>query len=317
MIIIGIDPNPGSHTAVALDKNGTVLANKTVSNDSQGLKKLRKWLKKFEVKVCGIEGANNPFSRELSRMLLEKGYRIVNIHPSLTSQYRGKRGMNKTDEIDAENVARAVFANPKLADFKPLASIEELKQLSRTRAKLVKNRKALRLSILTLTEQQAHKALDAIITVLTAEIKKLEVAMKKLVNDLMPELLKLHGISVVHASILLSEIGDVRLFRSQHAFATYAGCAPIQRSSGNNIRYQVNKGGNRILNSVFHMMIQIRLRRCDKTKTYIDKKVKEGKTKRSAFRCLKTHIARQVYRFMLRFRLLKPKPLFLINSLNY
>lgn len=299
MIIIGIDPHPGSHTAAALDKNGAVLGFKTVNNDVQGLDELKKWLKKFDVEVCGIEGANNPFSRDLSKALLEKGYRIVNVHPSLTSQYRSKRGMNKTDEIDAENIARAVLANPKLANFKPLPSIEDLKQLTRTRAKLVEERKALRLSILTLTEQQAYKALDAVITALTTEIKSLEAAMKKLVNDLMPELLTLSAISVVHASVLLSEVGDVRLFRSQHAFATFSGCAPIQRSSGNNIRHQINKGGNRILNSVFHMMIQIRLRRCDKTKAYIEKKVKEGKTKRSAFRCLKTHIARQVYRFML------------------
>jgi len=299
MTIIGIDPHPGSHTAAALDNNGAVLGFKTVNNDVQGLNELKKWLKKFDVGVCGIEGANNPFSRDLSNSLLEKGYRIVNVHPSLTSQYRSKRGMNKTDEIDAENVARAVLANPKLVDFKPLASIENLKQLTRTRAKLVEERKALRLSILTLTEQQAYDALDAVITALTTEIKKLELAMKKLVNDLMPELLKLHAISIVHASVLLSEVGDIRSFRSQHAFATFAGCAPIQRSSGKNIRHQVNKGGNRILNSVFHMMIQIRLQRCDKTKAYIDKKIKEGKTKRSAFRCLKTHIARQVYRFML------------------
>jgi len=299
MTIIGIDPHPGSHTAAALDKNGKILGHKTVNNDFEGLTSLLKWLKEFKVEQCGIEGANNPFSRDLSSRLLNEGYYIVNVHPSLTSQYRSKRGLNKTDEVDAENIARAVIANPDLNEFKPQEAIEELKQLTRIRAKLAEERTALRLSIKTIKAPQAHQALEAVITTLTTEIKALEAAMKDLVNKLMPELVTLQGIAVIQASTLLSEIGDIRCFRSQHSFAMFAGCAPIERSSGGSKRRQVNRGGNRRLNSVFHMMIQVRLRWDDNTKTYVEKKIKEGKTKRSAFRCLKTHIARQVYRFML------------------
>lgn len=299
MTIIGIDPHPGSHTAAALDKNGKVLGHKTVKNDIEGITSLKKWFKEFDVELCGVEGANNPFSRELSASLLEEGYQIVNVLPSLTSQYRSKRGRNKTDEVDAENIARAVLANPDLTEFKPQATIEDLKQITRARGNLAKERTALRLSILTITEQHASKALEAVITTLTTQIKELETIMEVLVNKLMPELMTLQGIAVVQASTLLSEIGDIRCFKSQHAFAIFAGCAPIERSSGNTIRRQVNRGGNRRLNSVFHMMIQVRLRWSDETKTYIEKKIKEGKTKRSAFRCLKTHIARQVFRFML------------------
>lgn len=299
MTIIGIDPHPESHTAAALDKNGKVQSHITVKNDAEGLRLLHKWLENFEVEICGIEGANNPFARNLSAYLLEEEYRIVNVHPSLTSQYRSKRGMNKTDEIDAENIARAVLANPNLVDFKPQALIEELKQITRTRANLSEQRSSLRLSISTLREQHAIHALNAVITTLSNQIKELENIMKQLVNKLMPELMSLTGIAVIQASTLLSEIGDIRCFRSQHAFAMYAGCAPIERSSGGNKRRQVNRGGNRKLNCVFHMMIQVRLRFDDETKTYIEKKLKEGKTKRSAFRCLKTHIARQVFLFML------------------
>ena len=47
------------------------------------------------------------------------------------------------------------------------------------------------------------------------------------------------------------------------------------------------------------MMAQLRLRLDEDTKVYMSKKLAEGKTKRAALRCLKTYIARAVYRFML------------------
>ena len=123
--------------------------------------------------------------------------------------------------------------------------------------------------------------------------------MKKVVDELMPELLTVQGVGTVHAATLLAEAADVRRFRSQHAFAMFAGCAPVESSSGGQKRRQLNIGGNRRLNRTFHMMTQVRLRCDDATKAYIDKKQGEGKTLRAALRCLKTHLAREVFRFML------------------
>jgi hypothetical protein len=37
MVIIGIDPHPESHTAVALDQNGKRLGHLTISNCPEGL----------------------------------------------------------------------------------------------------------------------------------------------------------------------------------------------------------------------------------------------------------------------------------------
>ena len=65
----------------------------------------------------------------------------------------------------------------------------------------------------------------------------------------MPELLDELGIGTIHAATLLAETGDPRCFRSQHSFAMYAGCAPIERSSGSQHRRQLNTGGNRIFES--------------------------------------------------------------------
>ena len=299
MVIIGIDPHPKSHTVAALDKQGKALGQLTVSNNCGGLEKLQGWLAGHEVQKCAIEGANNPFARALSQGLLGQGYRVVDVSPSLTSQYRSKRGRKKSDLVDAENVARVALANPELSAFALQQTVEDLKSLTRTREALVKQLTAHRLSLRSTELVVARQALEAVVKVLTEQLKELEAEMKRLVNDLMPELLEVQGIGVVHAATLLAEAGDVRRFRSQHAFAMYSGCAPVEHSSGGQQRRQLNIGGNRRLNRTCHMIVQVRLRCDETTKAYLDKKQRQGKTRRAALRCLKTYVARELFRFML------------------
>jgi transposase len=298
MTIIGVDPHPGSHTAVALNEQGKRLGTLTFENTEGGLAQFQSWLSAYEIERCAIEGANNPFARSLSQFVLKTGHRLVDVSPSLTSQYRSKRGYKKSDDIDAENVARVALANPELSRFAFQAKIEELKTLTRTRETLVEHLKAQRLSYTTLQLETVKQSLQKVMDVLQEQIKVLEKAMLNLVKALMPELLEVKGIGVVLAATLLAEAGDVRRFGSQHSFAMFAGCAPVERSSGGCQRRQLNSGGNRRLNRTFHMLAIIRLRLDDATKDYLTKKKAEGKTKRAALRCLKTHLARSIFRFM-------------------
>jgi transposase len=299
MTIIGVDPHPGSHTAVALNEQGKRLGTLTFQNSEGGLSQFQAWLSGYAIERCAIEGANNPFARSLSQLVLKAGHQLVDVSPSLTSQYRSKRGYKKSDEVDAENVAKVALANPEIAHFASQAKIEELKTLTRTRETLVEHLKAQRLSLTTLSVELARQALEQVIAVMQEQIKQLEKAMHTLVKDLMPELLEVKGVGVILAATLLAETGDVRRFRSQHSFAMFAGCAPIERSSGGCQRRQLNLGGNRRLNRTFHRLAIIRLRLDDDTKDYLTKKKAEGKTKRAALRCLKTHLARSIFRFML------------------
>lgn len=299
MVIIGVDPHPQSHTAAALDKQGKVLGHFTLNNDAAGLGALQSWLSGYTVVKCAIEGANNPFARRLSQTLREQGHEVIDVSPSLTSQYRSKRGRKKSDEVDAENVARAALANPELTTFAPRQAVEDLKHLTRTREALAKQLTAHKLSLASLELEAARQAVEAVIAVLKEQLKTLEQAMKTLVDELMPELLEVFGVGVVHAATLLAEAGDVRRFRSQHAFAMYSGCAPVERSSGGQKRRQLNIGGNRRLNRTFHMIAQVRLRHSEPTKAYLNKKQQQGKTRRAALRCLKTYLARELFRLML------------------
>ena len=103
----------------------------------------------------------------------------------------------KSDEVDAENVARAALANPKLSGFQPTKQVEDLKHLTRTREALAKQLNAHKLSLASLELAAARHAVEAVVVVLKEQLKKLEQAMKTLIDELMPELLEVFGVGVV------------------------------------------------------------------------------------------------------------------------
>ncbi|WP_411088530.1 transposase [Streptomyces sp. 061-3] len=60
------------------------------------------------------------------------------------------------------------------------------------------------------------------------------------------------GLGIVLAAEVIGHVGDATRFPTEHHFASYTGSAPLDASSGNNIRHRLNTGGNRALNSVLH-----------------------------------------------------------------
>jgi len=140
MIILGVDPHPSTHTAVALDSRGVVLDALTVQNDADGPNQLCIWSARFEGHCWATEGAGNRYVAPLLALVLAQDAPVVHSHPSLTSQCRAQRG-KKNDLVDAENVARVLLANPHLPPYRPCHQRSRLQELSRTRDKLAKQRK--------------------------------------------------------------------------------------------------------------------------------------------------------------------------------
>ena len=86
--------------------------------------------------------------------------------------------------------------------------------------------------------------------------------------------------------------------RSEAAFARLAGAAPIPASSGQTIRYRLDRSGDRKLNRALHLILVTRKRTHPPTKAYIERRIREGKTRREANRCLKRYLARNLYRLV-------------------
>ena len=114
MITLGLDPHPSTHTVVALDEHGASLGHLTVPNTPEGLIRLHQFGARFSSRRWAVEGAGNHFIAAFVAELLAGSESVFSIPPSLTSQYRARRGRKKSDVIDAENVARALLANPQL-----------------------------------------------------------------------------------------------------------------------------------------------------------------------------------------------------------
>ena len=121
----------------------------------------------------------------------------------------------------------------------------------------------------------------------------------KQINELVSETTTtLHqrvGIGPMLAARILGEVGDPAKLRSATGFARMSG-VPIPASSGQVIRHRFDRRGNRVLNRSIHMVAVVRCRLDPATKIYMAKKKSEGKSGKEAMRCLKRHIANDIYR---------------------
>jgi transposase len=107
----------------------------------------------------------------------------------------------------------------------------------------------------------------------------------------------LHGCGMLTASAIMAEVITVKRFKNKHHFSMYAGVSPIPHSSGKHNKMHTNPFGNRRLNKAIHTIAlsQIAIKGDPIGKEYYQKKLKEGKTKLWALRCLKHQIAKVVY----------------------
>ena len=74
--------------------------------------------------------------------------------------------------------------------------------------------------------------------------------------------------------------------------------APIPASSGQTIRYRLDRSGDRQLNRALHLILVTRRRTHRPTIDYLNRRTQEGKTHREANRCLKRYLARNLYRLL-------------------
>jgi transposase len=102
----------------------------------------------------------------------------------------------------------------------------------------------------------------------------------------------------VTAAVIIGRTAGAKRFRSEACFARHAGTAPIPANSGKTIRYRLHRGGDRQLNRAIHIIALGRVAWDPGTRAHIQRKQSEGKTKLEAIRCLKRHLARQIWHLL-------------------
>jgi transposase len=106
----------------------------------------------------------------------------------------------------------------------------------------------------------------------------------------------LHGIGQSGAARLLVEVGDITRFPDRDHFASWNGTAPIDASSGDQVRHRLSRAGNRQINRVVHIMATVQLRNPTEGRAYYDRRTTEGKTSMEAVRALKRRLSNIVYK---------------------
>ncbi len=131
---------------------------------------------------------------------------------------------------------------------------------------------------------------------LEEEVTEIDAILKALVKETAPELVGALGIGTDAASALLVAVGDnPERLRNEAAFAHLCGTSPIDASSGKQHRHRLNRSGDRQANSALWHIVITRMVYDPRTTEYIDRRIKEGLSKKEAVRCLKRYVAREVY----------------------
>jgi hypothetical protein len=133
---------------------------------------------------------------------------------------------------------------------------------------------------------------------LKAETRELESGLEELVNAVCPALLAERGVGTISAAELINAWSHPGRIRSEAAFTMIAGAAPIPTSSGQTIRYRLNRGGDRRLSRVLHTIALSRLQHERETPVYAARRKDEGKAPREIKRCLKRYLARRLFRLL-------------------
>ena len=97
-------------------------------------------------------------------------------------------------------------------------------------------------------------------------------------------------------SRILADVADVARFPDRNHFASWTGTAPLDASSGEQIRHRLSRAGNRRMNHVLHMAAVVQLRNDTDGRAYYRHKLTEAKTSMEALRYLKRRLSDVVYR---------------------
>jgi transposase len=128
------------------------------------------------------------------------------------------------------------------------------------------------------------------------KLKALKAGLKAAVLARGSRLMDIHGIGPAGAARILADAGDVARFPDRNHFASPAGTAPIDASSGEHTRHRLSRAGNRRMNHVLYMAGIVQLRNDTPGRAYYRRKRQQSKTSMEAMRCLRRRLSDAVCR---------------------
>jgi transposase len=328
----GVDTHLDVHVVAALDPIGGLLGVESFSATPAGYRELHAWLSSFgELRRVGVEGTG-AYGAGLARFLAGRGLEVIEVD---RPNRQARRSHGKSDPVDAIEAARAALSGRATGVAKSrdgnveamrallvvkrsargarIATVNQLRHLCITGPDDLRERFGGLSAIMLPRETAAMRPRDSgdpvayatrlslqmlgrRMLLLDDQIKQVERRLGELVKQTSPGLLAIYGVGADTGASLLVAAGDnPERLRSEAAWAHLCGVAPIQASSGKVVRYRLNRGGDRQANAALWGIVFARLINHQPTQIYLERRLKEGRSKREIVRCLKRYVAREVY----------------------
>ncbi len=327
----GVDTHADVHVAAALDPVGGLLGVQEFPATPVGYARLLGWLGGFgTVCLVGIEGTGS-YGAGLARHLTRAGVRVVEVD---RSDRQDRRRHGKSDPLDAISAARAAQSGRACGASKgrdgAVEAIRALMVAKRTaRSERTQTVNQARSLVLTgpddIRVRFTHHTTAGLVAELAAlrprpgevvgyatrialrelgrraefpggQLERLDELIVPLVTVRAPGLLSLYGVGPDTAALLLIAAGDhPGRLHSEAAWAHLCAAAPIPASSGKTVRHRLNPGGDRQANHALWRIVITRMSSHPPTRTYVERRSKEGLSKTEIIRCLKRYVAREIY----------------------
>jgi transposase len=324
-VVIGMDPHKRPATIEIIDDRQKMLFAGRFGTDRDGYKAMLAAGRKFTDRTWAVEGCNG-IGRHIAQRLVADGEPVVDVPAKLSARARvfSTGQGRKTGPVDAHSVAlaglhstglRVITADDATVALRLLADRRD--ELGVARTQTVNRLHRLLLELFPggakkfLSAAQAKELLATIrphdivgktrrrlaaelITELTQAGKRIKTAdavLKALVTATGSSLLQLHGVGPSGAARLLGDVGDIARFADKGRFASWNGTAPLDASSGDQVRHRLSRAGSRRINRVLHIMAIVALRHDTEGRAFCQRKLATGKTTMEALRCLKRRLS--------------------------
>lgn len=335
-VTVGVDTHKDTHVAAVVDDAGAVLGTEAFLATAAGYEALRCWANGFgPIDRVGVEGTGS-WGAALTRHLTSCGVAVVEVNRT-NRQHRRRHGKSDTaDAIGAARSVQSgeSTAVPK-SGTGPVEAVRSLRVTIRSAVKARTQAINQLRSLLDTAQPQLRADLGGLSTRelvrraallrpgpdVTSPANATKVALRSLarryrhldaeiteLKDLLatavraaapPELLAEHGVGIDTAAALLIAAGDnPHRMHSDAAFAALCGVSPVDASSGRQQRHRLNRGGNRDANNALWRIALVQMATDPDTRSYIDRRLTEGRTKREAIRSLKRHLARRYWKIL-------------------
>ena len=293
-VLIGVDPHKAANVVAALDEQGGLVGQENFPANRKGMRALERWANSFPERRWAVEGAGGigrPLAQKLlasGEQVVDVPPKL-SAKVRVLSSFAGNA--RKNDRLDATFTALAALRNDRLASVQPEdgpeGHAEILRLLTERREDLVAERtrslKRLHVLLRDLLCDPVRKQLSAdaaarllrrarprhpagrvrrqLASELVRDVRALDRRIAELDERIALEveasgttLTEVFGVGPILAAKIVGIVGNVGRFPSKAHFASYAGVAPIEASSGEVVRHRLSLAGNRRLNQVMHMI---------------------------------------------------------------